>query len=107
MLGVRSHQNPGAQASQDLAGPDFGGDLHRLAFELAATGLAILSPDGRSIVSANTHLCSLLGHPPGALLDRPLTDLGEVAHPLPDGIRFWRRADGAALPRLGPRRTGC
>ncbi len=98
MLGVRSHQNPGAQASQDLAGPDFGGDLHRLAFELAATGLAILSPDGRSIVSANTHLCSLLGHPPGALLDRPLTDLGEVAHPLPDGIRFWRRADGAALP---------
>ncbi|WP_375410525.1 HWE histidine kinase domain-containing protein [uncultured Methylobacterium sp.] len=81
-----------------MAPPASGADPHRLAFDLAATGLAILSPDGRMIVSANAHLCGLLGHPAGALRDRPLMAVGEATHPVPAGIRSWLRADGTAVP---------
>lgn len=74
-----------------------GSDLHRLAFDLAATGLAILSPDGRAIVSANARLRGLLGYPEGALADCPLAVVGESVHPVPEGIRTWRRADGTPI----------
>lgn len=92
MLGGRSDHDPKVQAA-----PIFLGDLHQLAFDLAATGLAILSPDGSVIQSANAHLCGLLGYPAGSLSDCPLATVGETTHPVPDGIRHWRRADGTAL----------
>ncbi|WP_375466386.1 sensor histidine kinase [uncultured Methylobacterium sp.] len=86
-------------------GPAAGtGDLHRAAFEGAAIGLAVLSADGALIRAGNDHLCALLGHPPGGLADRPVSDL-LGAWRLADGIQPWRRADGSAV-EVRVRRSG-
>ncbi|KAB1073401.1 PAS domain-containing protein [Methylobacterium planeticum] len=78
-------------------------DLHRVAFEEAAVGLAIVSAHDHSvpgsaahestILDANRHLCHLLGYGAGELVGMPLSDLLDRPS-LVDGVQRWRRADG-------------
>jgi len=67
------------------------------AFAGAAIGLLTLDLRAGRIDAANPHLCALLGYPPGDLSGRSLAHLGEVAVPVPAGLRRWRRADGRAV----------
>ena len=84
-----------------------GGDPHGLgqgptddprqgAFDAAAIGLAVLSPDGARIREANPAFCTLLGYAPGTLAGRSTSDLvggGRIA----DGIHPWLHAAGGAV----------
>lgn len=91
-VGDRADQDPAMRA---VAGP--GLDLYRVAFEHAAVGMLILSPDGARIQDANVTLCALLGHVPGSLAGLSLSVVGDTVHPMPAGIRSWRRADGSSV----------
>ena len=71
--------------------------LYRAAFDAAPVGLAILSPDGRTIRAANPRLCRWLGHEPGALDGREAAAVLEGGHAIEPGIRRWRRADGSGI----------
>ncbi|AWN38886.1 sensor histidine kinase [Methylobacterium radiodurans] len=71
--------------------------MFRAAFARADVGLAVLDETGARLRAANPALCALLGYPAGMLAGRPLADLLAPGETPGDGIRFWRRADGAAL----------
>ncbi|WP_375455680.1 HWE histidine kinase domain-containing protein [uncultured Methylobacterium sp.] len=81
------------------------GDLRHAAFEAAAIGLAVLSPDGAFVRAANPALCALLGHALGGLAGRPVLDLVGAGEGLADGIRPWLRADGRPV-EVRVRRSG-
>ena len=82
------------RADQGSRSPDVSPGLYRAAFDAAPVGLAILSPDGRTIRAANPRLCRWLGHAPGALDGCGAAAVLEGAHAIEPGIRRWRRADG-------------
>ena len=77
--------------------------LYRAAFDGAPVGLAVFTPDGRTIRTANACLCRWLGYAPGRLDGRPVDQVigreafGEGAPEVKAGIRRWLRADGASL----------
>ncbi|MCP1549193.1 MULTISPECIES: sensor histidine kinase [Methylorubrum] len=77
--------------------------LYRAAFDRAPVGLAVFSPDGRTLHTANPCLYRWLGYPSGALDGRPIDEVigrdafdGEATG-LKAGIRRWLRADGGSL----------
>jgi PAS domain S-box-containing protein len=77
--------------------------LYRAAFDRAPVGLAVFSPDGRTIRTANPCLYRWLGYPSGFLDGRPIDQVigrdafdGETPG-LKAGIRRWLRADGSSL----------
>lgn len=79
-------------------GPAAGaGDLHRVAFEAAAIGLAVLTEDRHRIRDANPALCRLLGHAPGTLAGRAVADLLPESESIEAGIRRWKQADGRVV----------
>ncbi|WP_342149250.1 HWE histidine kinase domain-containing protein [Methylorubrum sp. SB2] len=85
------------RADQGSRSPDVAPGLYRAAFDAAPVGLAILSPDGRTLRAANPRLCGWLGHAPGALDGQAAASVlasGETVEP---GIRRWRRADGTGI----------
>ncbi|MEE7478583.1 PAS domain-containing protein [Methylobacterium hispanicum] len=71
--------------------------MFRAAFVQAEIGLAVLDDGGTRLREANPALCALLGYPAGALKDHPFADLLAPGEEPGEGIRSWRRADGAAL----------
>ncbi len=71
--------------------------LYRAAFEAAPVGLAILSPDGRTIRAANPRLCRWLGLEPGSLDGQSATSVLDGALAVEAGIHRWRRADGTGI----------
>nr|WP_274382627.1 HWE histidine kinase domain-containing protein [Methylorubrum extorquens] len=77
--------------------------MYRAAFDRAPVGLAVFSPDGRTIRTANPCLYRWLGYPSGFLDGRPIDQVigrdafdGETPG-LKAGIRRWLRADGSSL----------
>nr|WP_301288812.1 MULTISPECIES: HWE histidine kinase domain-containing protein [Methylorubrum] len=77
--------------------------MYRAAFDRAPVGLAVFSPDGRTLHTANPCLYRWLGYPSGALDGRPIDEVigrdafdGEATG-LKAGIRRWLRADGGSL----------
>jgi len=52
--------------------------LFQQAFEHAAVGMALQSPDGQTIVWANPAFCDLVGKPAAELIDKPY---GALTHP--------------------------
>lgn len=91
------------RADQGSRPADASPGLYRAAFDGAPVGLAVLSPDGRTIRAANPCLCRWLGYAPGALDGRPTDqvigrdEFGGDALGLKAGIRRWQRADGGAV----------
>ncbi|MEH3119760.1 MAG: PAS domain-containing protein [Methylorubrum populi] len=91
------------RADQGSRPADLSPALYRAAFDGAPVGLAVLSPDGRTIRTANACLCRWLGYAPGALDGRPADQVigrdpfgGDALVPKA-GIRRWTRADGGSL----------
>ena len=77
--------------------------LYRAAFDGAPVGLAVFTPDGRTIRTANPCLCRWLGYAPGTLDGCPIDRVigreafGEGGPEVKAGIRRWLRADGSSL----------
>ncbi|GJE76492.1 sensor histidine kinase [Methylorubrum suomiense] len=85
------------RADQGSRSPDVSPGLYRAAFEAAPVGLAILSPDRRTIRAANPRLCRWLGLELGSLDGQSATSVLDGALAIEAGIHRWRRADGTGI----------